>query len=364
MGNDVNGIREGLQTMWAAAAEQGIDDLSRANRARVAIETAEDLAALIRSSARIFPGLGLATVRQAYDQGRPFRGPQDPRVREARARGMDSDQIVKVRGNLNNLAPAVKRALADFDAVTGGAGPIPELGSPFDAAPLMLSAEPLLAFDQLSTVVPGLPTNITGKVDASDYSLDQETLVEDVGGTPSMAGLSIPVADQVIDFTDDQGAAYLDQLVMDAVDRAAEEHIGELLLTAAGTPAEAGNDLAGAIDTAESTTAAAAQSSAGMLIVHPGDWPKVRRIVAPTWQVGPHPTPMVSVAAPIGTIILVGGGVLRVAAATHVFHSELMSGGLSTATAYDIAPGARWLSAFRYFRAIIRAADGVAAINL
>lgn len=367
-------IRDGLQALWAAAAERDLDDLSRANRARVAVETAEDLAALIRSSAAVFPGRGLATIRAALDQK---VAPDVRNPGSAAVRGVDPAQVVEVGRNLDAMRPAVRRALGDFEGLGFAAGgPIPALGSPFNAAPLIAAAEPLLTVGRFSNVVPGLPAGVVGKVAPvdGDFSPDDDTVsIDDVGGWPDLAGLSVLVADQVVDWTDDAGAALLDRMVVDAVDAAAEAHIGTLLLAAAGTPTPADDDLAGVLDAAEGATASVAQATTGLVVVNPDDWPKVRRVMAPAWQIGPRPTPMVSVAAPAGTVLVVGGGVLRVEAGAPSYMSVLATSAGSgrgprtpqeSATVRNVPFGSQWLSCYRYFRAVIRASAGVQAITL
>jgi len=340
------GGRETLFRMLNSASESGIDDLSRANRARVAVETAEDIGTLIGLTNCVFPGRGITAIRAA-------RTPVDEK----------SKALVDLHSRMEQFStPTLRRALSDFSGLPATDGRIPALGSPFNSAPLMTNAEPLQTVHAKvgAAIVPGLPPNAEGKVNADDYSLDQVIDIVNVGAIPDMAATSIPTSGDVLDFIDEAGEAYLDQLVEDMVNRAAERHIGSQLVAAAGIPTAAGSDLAGALDNAEGVVAAAAQSGCGQLVVNPKDWPKVRRAVAQTWTVDPHPIPAVSVAAPEGTVLMVGNGILRVEAS----QLSYFGGNVSTNKVYEPALNAYYMSVYRYFRAIIRSDAGVAAVQL
>ena len=343
--------KNALETLVSRAVEPGIDDLSRANRARVALDSAEDTAALMGLVPKLFPGIAIAAARvnRSKRQNEPIPN--------------KAQRVLDAHAGLSEFT-AARSAITE---IIGSNEPTPALEASYTATPLILEAVSLELSGSLSHVAPSLVVDAEGQVDAEDYSLGTEFAVEDAGGRLHLAAVSVPCSMQVLDWVDDNGAAFIDQVIHQMINRAAERHIGQALITAAGTALTAGSDLASALDTAEAQAAEAVLAECDQIIVNPADWPRVRRVIAQSWENGPHPRPMVSIGMPKGTIIMTGYGAVYTEASEPVNSVQKMLGhGLSDPDQTVVLPDGfgQWLTLGRYFRTNIREAAGIVAISL
>lgn len=341
-----------LDTLVAHAVEPGIDDLSRANRARVALDSAEDTAALVDLVPRLFRGVAVAAARvnRSQRQGQP--------VPDKAQRVLDAHEGLRALATMRGA----------ITHISGSNEPIPALEPSYTATPIILEAKEADLSSTLSRVAPSLVTTVEGKVDAPDYSLGAEFAVADVGGRAHLAAVSVPCSKQILDWVDDNGAAFIDQVLCQMVDRAAERHLCQQLVTAAGAPLPAGDDLAAVIDAAEAQAAEAVAAECEQIIINPSDWPAVRRVIATSWEIGPHPRVEVSIGVPKGTILLIGFGAMYVEASRPINSVEKLLGGglvdLEQRTVVLPDGFGQWLTLGRFFRMTIREAAGIVAVTL
>jgi hypothetical protein len=325
------------------ASRPNIETSSRANRARVAVETLTDLTDLAAASRPILAGkiADLATLRQ-----RP--GSADPAAREA------------VRADLEALTRDFPLVMVQSiaDVVPSG----------FTAAYLTRTYAAPMGTNERSSV-PGIPDAVEGVVNPDTSTGGTfgagPVVVEDVAPVrPDTAGASFAVSLMMLEVLDDNGRAILDQLAVDLVDRAAEKHIGAAIVAAAGGTRAAGSDLAAALDTAEAACGAGVESAADVLLVNPADWPKVRRAAAPSWQLGPHPEVGLSIGVPAGTVAFLS----RAAVFAQIGRLQYASAGLSVqdASKHALNPAefAANIGMFRHFRTIIRRPAGIQLVTL
>ncbi|MDO9378932.1 MAG: hypothetical protein Q7T56_08775 [Nocardioidaceae bacterium] len=271
-----------LRDLASSFGQPGISSAERGARAREVADVARDLLDAERAVAGVLPARALPALLN--------RGLEDAGVRDARR---ELDEV---------------RAALDFTGLMGTAvAAVPD--DPFDGTPLVDLATRVTGH-AAGLVVPGLvDVDATGVLNPTLPIPDGETwVVDDVAADSDawqIAAALVSVSREVIDHTDDRGAALLDSVLLALVDRAAEEYLAGQLVEAA-TVAAAGANLSTALDTAEGLAGAALNGAADLLVTHPADWPSVRRAVAATWQTDPHPTAAVSCGMPRGTVIVTG----------------------------------------------------------
>lgn len=280
----------GLRALVLRAAEPQLGPSERAVKARDAGAELEDVRDLARLGA-LLPG-------RISDQIRAFRGDVD-----AEARLKARDAIAEARA----VAIAVP---ADYPNLIGNRGLVPGLGTLGQGLPLIRQ----LADPSTSTglpVIPAMPpAALVGEIQTPGVATPaSSTITIGDSATPPRWTTAVAIAEvshQLFDFAEADANSYLDQIIDDAVDRAAEQNIAAALITAAGGTAAAGADLPSALDTAESLAGAALNAPADLVLVSPTDLPKVRRAVAASWQSDPHPTLLCSAGIPAGKVVITG----------------------------------------------------------
>lgn len=291
----LDATRQSLAELVLRAAEPGLRLSERAAKARTLGDQAADLRDIVRAA-------GVLDSGRVADAVHATRHPDDTATHERIGAREVIDQIRAVQlllpSDVTGAVPAATQLLPGVD--TGLANGVPlirDLATPWTD----LANRPL---------IPPVPTgDLDGQVLAPGDTVAPASSFQ-IADAPdsrfSVAAAIGEVAKQVFDWTDNDAAGFLDQLFLDIADRAAERYIGAQLVAAAGIPIAAGGNLADAIDTAEGASAAELQAPADLVIVHPADLPDVRRAVADSWQLDPHPALLASIAAPLGSVIVTG----------------------------------------------------------
>lgn len=287
------------RNLAAAMLEPGIDDVSRASRAREVADAASDLREGVRIAHAVLPGLVIPAARYAVDRS-----------------SAAENELGRVMVQRQTFAEMRAVAYEDLLGLPGlkfqgtvSDGPDTGLGS---GLPLIRTyATEWTTSGGKKPVVPGLPEggDDDGVIDPepADMTDGAPFTIADVGDDEEwhISVAAALVSRQLIDFTTEEARRDLDQLVFDVADRGAEKFIGAKLVADAGGTRVAGANLVG-FDTAEGAASAELLAPADLVIVNPADWSKVRRAVAESWQQSPAPTPAVSVGVPAGTALVTG----------------------------------------------------------
>lgn len=275
----------------AAFLEPGISETERQARGQVVEEALGDVRVGVGLSDHVLPGQVFAAARS-------------------------EGELAKVRG-VWQTHHELRAILTDLDdtpgllprgVVTGSTG----LGGGLPFIRSVAIDEPATNTAGITPVLPGIPGTdaaTVGVIDPDDPYTDGDVLsIEDVGSADRWhySAIVATISRQVTDFTTPLGHKFLDDILFDVADRGAEKYIGENLVVGAGGSTAEASDLAAALDTAEAAASAALSAPANILGVNPADWPRVRRVVAQAWQLGPAPTPIVSRGITAGTVILTG----------------------------------------------------------
>lgn len=344
---------DALRDRVLSALDPGLQFGVRAERARMFGEQVADLRDVAQLAAGVIGGSA------AMDAARMHR--PDPRNPREAAEAQDRQQA-------RTLAAELWTQLRAVNTLTDTPGLNSRPFEPGTATTGLGDGMPLIrewALDRPFTgggsapVTPGLAggAGLDGLVDP-DGTTDTALAITDVGAAESRhhAAAIAKFAHQVRDWTDDTGLRMLDQLLLDIADRAAEKFVAQRLIAAAGGTRVAGADLTTlgtAIDAAEAAAAGALNAPAGLLIVNPVNWPKVRRAVAQSWQAGlPQPAVAVSAGCTAGTLVVTGRD------AMHLFRDSafFLARDVPSTIEIDIA-------AVRPFYAAIRKATGVQTVT-
>lgn len=202
-------------------------------------------------------------------------------------------------------------------------------------------------------IVPGLPAVAAAVVFDPDAELEfdpedgHQVTIADVsdGETWHYAAVYSNLSKQLVDFAGSGVSSLIDRVLRDVMDVAAEENV-VAAIEAAGT------DVPGSllIEDAEGPAGAAARGPVSFLLCSPEDWPAVRKQVAASWQLGPHPVPIVSSGA--SAVTLVGANAL-----------EVLIAEVETFTRNEPSVLGKALSMWRPFKLVIRDADAIQVLS-
>lgn len=323
-----NPILEQLRDLVAAATEPDLTASVRANRSRTLAEVTNDYRDALAAASFVLPGRAVDTL----------------------AAGNGS----KERNELRRQVEIMSRDLADATGVLPWTQRVIASASDTGTDPALQIVRNL-ARPLTISMVPGLPApDLAGTVDAADYSMSDQILLDDVAdGQPHIAGAVFSTSGGFVDWLDPAGRALVDQIVDDVVTRAAELSMGATIATAATPLAGVHATLADKLDAAEGQASAGTGSVANLLLVNPTDWPTVRRAVATSWTAGPHPTVTLSAGIPAGTVITACTVAL-----------VLEAGAMNFAQTDVPHTMGKSLMGYRSFRAIVRHAAGVVSNSL
>lgn len=280
----------GLRALVLRAAEPHLGPSERAVKARDAGAELEDVRDLARLGG-LLPG-------RISDQIRAFRG------------DVEAEARIKARAAIAEARAVAIAVPADYPNLIANQGLVPGLGTLGAGLPLIRQ----LADPSTSTglpVIPAMPAALVGEIQTPGVATPGSSTIPIAdSATPPRWTTAVAIAEvshQLFDFAEADANSYFDQIIDDAVDRAAEIEVGRLLIAAAAAgTAAAGSDLPGALDTAESLAGAALNAPADLVLVSPTDLPKVRRAVAASWQSDPHPTLLCSAGIPAGKVVVTG----------------------------------------------------------
>jgi hypothetical protein len=290
------------RNLVAAMLEPGLDDVSRASRAREVGDAASDLREGVRIAQAVLPSLVVPAARLGD-------------VGDGRAADNALGQVLAQRHLFAELRAVAYETLTDVPGLKmqGTAADVRDGGLGGGLPIIRTYATEWSTSGGKSPVVPGLIEggDDDGVIDPEpdDMTDGDPFTIADVGEEEEWhySVAASLVSRQLIDFTTDEARRELDQLMFDIADRGAEKHIGARLVADAGGSTAAGTNLVG-FDTAEGLASAALKAPADLVIVNPADWSKVRRAVAQSWQQGPAPVPAVSIGVEAGTAIVTGRG--------------------------------------------------------
>lgn len=279
-----------IRDLVLAAAAPELEDSARSSRARAAADAAQDIRDLLRLGRSVIGG-GAAV---------------DALIAAGRVRGSTA-----ITRDVATERVAARRVLDELraDADLSGASPRPYVDAdeqPFSGVPIIRSfAAYRPAVLGRSPVTPGVPDG-TGVVDPDGSTGGTPVTIDDVGAGVRwhLGAFVASLSSEIVRFVDDDGAALLDQAMLDVADTAAETHIVTELINGAGGTQDGSGDLASALTDAESAAGAAVGAAADMMIVSATDWPTVRAAVATSWQTSPAPSAAVSAGCPAGTVVL------------------------------------------------------------
>ena len=297
MNRDTTSRLAELRELVLQAVEPGISTAERAVKTRLVAESQVDQRDLLQVAATVLTGHVIDSVRAS-------RGDSDAQERAAAWQALAEARWVVGGGG---TAPMAGGGVGGPRPVGSMPAALPGIG---DGLPLIRTLADRWT-DPGDPLIPAAPsgTGLTGTViDLAGTATADDTLT--VGAlspapTWTVAALIAQISRQFLDFAGDDAARYLDQLFYDATDRAAEADIATRLV-AAGTSAAMGADLVAALDAAEKASAAALLAPASIVLANPADVPKVRRSVASSWLIDPHPTLYATNGLTAGNVIVTG----------------------------------------------------------
>ena len=343
----------GLRQLVLRAAEPGISPAERAAKARTAGSELADLRDLV-SAAGVLPGRVADSILAARgDEAASERAAAHDVIAEALG-------AIESRGNFPGLIAASELATK----ATGLGDGLPLVRQISTSWPWSRGTHPL---------IPGVPTGvITGEVFAPDATIDTPAaapLTISRPATPpswSIGVVRAEISKQVFDFTDSDSHRFLDQVLNDIADGAAETNICAQLIAAGTNAAVSAGDVAGALDAAEGFAGATLLAPAGIVLANPADLPKVRRAVAASWQVDPHPTLYGSMGVTAGKVIVTGANAFTLLTRPVTVDAESESGINDPSQISTVRPRGWSMSVvvMRNFILVIRKAAGIRVVTL
>lgn len=328
--------------MVLRSLDPSLSETDRSVRARTAGEHVTDLRDLVRFGELIMSGATLDAIRN--DDAARTRTLAREALAELRATIALTDVGERHPNEVANLPTGLARSLPLIREVAR-----PNTDNHKFLIPDMPTGETagyVVVKDQAPSAIPTSPIVIgAGTTFARFQAL-------------AVAMFSLPLVDGLTEI----GSAYVDQILADIADRAAEKQLGTMLLAAApAATAVAGGDILAALTTAEGLSATAMDAMPDLLLVNPADLSKVRRAVSPVWQIGPVPRIAPSVSMPAGTSLFVGLDALL------LYSTPLRT---SPLTGPDVPEGytapatlARWVLADRDVQFAVRRANGLRKVT-